>query len=137
MLGQVEARTADDAAYWLAGASPAWRDAVRVVAIDMCAICASAVRRMLPGVVIAVDLFHVVHLAVKTLADVRRRAIRAKCGRRGKTGDPEYGIKTLLARNLGKSGQIRSPRSSTLSTPTRTGNRSPWPGSPRRSCGTR
>jgi transposase len=100
LLGQVEGRTADDAAYWLAGAAPAWRDAVRVVAIDMCAIFASAVRRMLPGARIAVDLFHVVQLAVKTLGDVRRRAIREKYGRRGKAGDPEYGIKSLLNRNL-------------------------------------
>jgi hypothetical protein len=46
MLGQVEGRTADDAAYWLAGATPAWRDAMQVVAIDMCTIFASAVRRM-------------------------------------------------------------------------------------------
>ena len=29
LLGQVEGRTADDAAYWLAGAPPAWRDAAR------------------------------------------------------------------------------------------------------------
>ena len=49
LLGQVEGRTADDAAYWLAGATPAWRDAVRVVAIDMCTIYQSAVQRMLPG----------------------------------------------------------------------------------------
>jgi transposase len=91
MLGQAEGRTADDAAYWLAGATPAWRDAVRVVAIDMCTIYASAVRRMLPHAVIAVDLFHVVQLAVKTVGDVRRRAVRGKYGRRGKSGDPEYG----------------------------------------------
>jgi hypothetical protein len=44
-LGQVEGRTADDAAYWLAQATPAWRDAVEVVAIDMCSIYASAVRQ--------------------------------------------------------------------------------------------
>ena len=100
LLGQVEGRTADDAAYWLAGATPAWRDAVEVVAIDMCAIFASAVRRMLPRARIAVDLFHVVQLAVKTAGDVRRRAIRELYGRRGKAGDPEYGIKTLLNRNL-------------------------------------
>jgi transposase len=100
LLGQVEGRTADDTAYWLAGATPAWRDAVQVVAIDMCAIFASAVRRMLPGARIAVDLFHVVQLAVKTTGDVRRRAIRELYGRRGKAGDPEYGIKSLLNRNL-------------------------------------
>ena len=100
LLGQVEGRTADDAAYWLAGASPAWRDAVRVVAIDMCSIYACAVRRMLPGARIAVDLFHVVHLAVKMTGDVRRRVVRGKYGRRGRSGDPEYGIKNLLVRNL-------------------------------------
>jgi transposase len=100
MLGQAEGRTADDAAYWLAGATPAWRDAVQVVAIDMCGIYLSAVRRMLPGAAVAVDLFHVMQLAVKTLGDVRRRAIRDKYGRRGRSGDPEYGIKHLMERNL-------------------------------------
>jgi transposase len=100
LLGQVEGRTADDTAYWLAGATPAWRDAVQVVAIDMCTIFASAVRRMLPRAQVAADLFHVVQLAVKTVGDVRRRAIRERYGRRGKAGDPEYGIKHLLERNL-------------------------------------
>ena len=55
---------------------------------------------MLPRALIAVDLFHVVQLAVKAVGDVRRRAIREKYGRRGKSGDPEYGIKSLLTRNL-------------------------------------
>jgi transposase len=100
LLGQVEGRTADDAAYWLAQATPACRDRVQTVAIDMCSIYASAVRRMLPGARIAVDLFHVVHLAVKMTGDVRRRAVRGKYGRRGRSGDPEYGIKNLLTRNL-------------------------------------
>ena len=100
LLGQVEGRTADDAAYWLAQAAPAWRDHVQVVAIDMCSIYASAVRRMLPGAQLVVDLFHVVHLAVKMTGDVRRRVVRGKYGRRGRAGDPEYGIKGLLVRNL-------------------------------------
>lgn len=100
LLGQVEGRTADDAAYWLAQCSPAWRDAVQVVAIDMCSIYASAVRRMLPHATLVVDLFHVVQLAVKMTGDVRRRVVRARYGRRGRSGDAEYGIKSLLARNL-------------------------------------
>jgi transposase len=100
LLGQVQGRTADDAAYRLAGATPAWRDAVQVVAIDMCTIYASAVRRMLPHATLTVDLFHVVQLAVKTVGDVRRRVVRARYGRRGRSGDPEYGIKGLLVRNL-------------------------------------
>ncbi|HUK71175.1 MAG TPA: ISL3 family transposase [Streptosporangiaceae bacterium] len=100
LLGQVEGRTADDAAYWLAQAPAAWRDAIRIVAIDMCAIYASAVRRALPRAQLIVDLFHVVQLAVKMTADVRRRAVREKYGRRGRSGDAEYGIKSLLVRNL-------------------------------------
>ena len=100
LLGQVEGRTADDAAYWLAQAAPAWRDAIRVAAIDMCSIYAAAVRRMLPGARLAVDLFHVVQLAVKAVGDVRRRIVRVRYGRRGRSGDPEYGIKNLLVRNL-------------------------------------
>jgi transposase len=100
LLGQVEGRTADDAAYWLAQAAPAWRDAIEVVAIDMCSIYASAVRRMLPGAQLVVDLFHVVQLAVKMTGDVRRRVVREKYGRRGRSGDGEYGVKSLLVRNL-------------------------------------
>lgn len=100
MLGQVEGRTADDAAYWLLSAPPAWRDRIEVVAIDMCTVFLSAVRRALPQAQVAVDLFHVVQLAVKAAGDVRRRATREKYGRRGKKGDPEYGLKGLLSRNL-------------------------------------
>jgi transposase len=100
MIGQVEGRTADDTAYWLALAPPAWRDRIEVVAIDMCSIFLSAVRRALPKAKVAVDLFRVVQLAVKAAADVRRRATREKYGRRGREGDPEYGLKGLLSRNL-------------------------------------
>jgi transposase len=32
--------------------------------------------------------------------DVRRRVVRGKYGRRGRSGDPEYGTKNLLVRNL-------------------------------------
>jgi transposase len=100
LLGQVQGRTADDAAYWLAQAPPAWRDAIQSVCIDMCSIYAAAVRRMLPHAVLTVDLFHIVQLAVKATGDVRRRVVRARYGRRGRAGDPEYGIKGLLVRNL-------------------------------------
>jgi transposase len=100
LLGQVEGRTADDAAYWLAQAPAAWRDRIEAVAIDMCSIYAAAIRRMLPQAQIIVDLFHVVQLAVKMTGDVRRRAVREKYGRRGRSGDAEHGVKGLLVRNL-------------------------------------
>jgi transposase len=56
----------------------------------MCSIYASAVRRMQPSA----------QLAVKMTGDVRRRVVREKYGRRGRSGDPEYRIKGLLVRNL-------------------------------------
>lgn len=134
LLGQVEGRTADDAAYWLLAAPPAWRDRIEVVAIDMCTVFASVVRRALPQARIAVDLFHVVQLAVKSAGDVRRRAIREKYGRRGKKDDPEYGLKGLLNRNLENLSRRSSARSSRPWTPTGTASRSSSPGSPRRNC---
>jgi len=132
LLGQVEGRTSDDAAYWLAGATPAWRDAVQTVATGTCAIYQSAVTRMLPRAKIAVDLFHVVQLAVKTAGDVRRRAIRELYGRRGKSGNPEYGIKHLLEKNLENlSGEQFEKVIETLDA-TGPGQHIAWPGSPRR-----
>jgi len=68
--------------------------------IDRCPVDASAVRRMLPQATLAVDVFHVVQLATTMLSDVRRRAIQEKHGRRGRSGDPEYGVRNLLLRNL-------------------------------------
>jgi hypothetical protein len=99
--GAGEGRTAEDAAYWLAQAAGSWRDAVEIVAIGTCSIYASAVRRMPPAARLVVDLFHVVQLAVKITGDVRRRAVREKYARRGRSGDAEYGVKGLLVRNLG------------------------------------
>ena len=73
---------------------------MQVVATGMCSIYASAVRRMLPRATLLIDLFHVVQLAVKMTGDVRRRVVRRKYGRRGRSGDAEYGVKGLLTRNL-------------------------------------
>jgi len=99
MLGQVEGRTADDVAYWLAGHSPAWRDRIRYVAIDMCTVFVAAIRRCLPHATIVVDHFHVVKLANDTVAEVRRRIATQLRGRRGRKTDPEYTVRNLLRRN--------------------------------------
>ena len=99
MLAQVEGRTADDVAYWLLGQPAAWRDRVRYVAIDMCTVFVSAVRRALPHAVLVVDHFHLVKLANDTLAEVRRKVTTTTRGRRGRDGDPEWGIRNLLRRN--------------------------------------
>ena len=99
MLGQVEGRTADDVAYWLASHSPAWRDRIRYVAIDMCTVFVAAIRRYLPNATIVVDHFHVVKLANDTVAEVRRRIATQLRGRRGRNTDPEYTVRNLLRRN--------------------------------------
>ena len=99
MLGQVEGRTADDVAYWLASHSPAWRDRIRYVAIDMCTVFVAAIRRYLPHATIVVDHFHVVKLANDTVAEVRRRIATQLRGRRGRKTDPEYTVRNLLRRN--------------------------------------
>jgi transposase len=99
LLGQVEGRTADDVAYWLASARPAWRQRIRYVAIDMCTVFLAAVRRILPHAQIVVDHFHLAHLANATVAEVRRRVTATTRGRRGRAGDGEYDIRRLLGRN--------------------------------------
>ena len=72
---------------------------------------------MLPGAIIAVDLFHVVQLAVKTTGDVRRRAIRELYGRRGKAGDPNTGSSTWWRRTWRTCPAGNSGRSSKRSMP--------------------
>jgi transposase len=99
MLGQVEGRTGDDVAYWLAGQTPAWRDRIAYVAIDMCTVFVSAVRRILPHAQLVVDHFHVVKLAGDAVAEVRRRVTTTLRGRRGRDSDPEWKIRNLLRRN--------------------------------------
>ena len=99
MLGQVEGRTADDVAYWLAMHSSAWRDRIRYVAIDMCTVFVAAIRRCLPHATIVVDHFHVVKLANDTVSEVRRRIATQLRGRRGRKTDPEYTVRNLLRRN--------------------------------------
>jgi hypothetical protein len=99
MLGQVEGRTADDVAYWLASQSAAWRDRIRHVVIDMCTVFVAAVRRCLPHATLIVDHFHVVQLANNVVTEVRRRVITLLRGRRGRDSDPEWKIRNLLGRN--------------------------------------
>ena len=99
MLGQVEGRTGDDVAYWLASQPAAWRDRIRYVTIDMCTIFVSAVRRVLPHARLVVDHFHMVKLAGDMVAEVRRRVTTTLRGRRGRDSDPEWKIRNLLGRN--------------------------------------
>ncbi len=135
LLGQVEGRTADDAAYWLAQAIPAWRDAVRVVAIDMCTIYASAVRRMLPRAQLVPDLFHVVHLAVK-MGTCAAGWCAASTAAAAGPAIPSTASRACWCATWSTCHRNSSPRSRTPWAAIRPGRRSPRPGSARRNSAT-
>jgi transposase len=85
------------------------RDGVEIAAIDMCSIYASAVRRMLPGARLAVDLFHVVQLAVKMTGDVRRRSGRSTAAAAG-PATPSRGSRACWCATWSTCGRSSSPR---------------------------
>src|SRR5581483_4116321 len=100
LLGQVEGRTAGSVATWLTAQSETWKAQVRYVAIDLCATFRAAVRTALPRARIVVDCFHIVQLAQRHLADLRRRLTWKHHGRRARKGDPVWTVRKLLRRNM-------------------------------------
>ncbi|MGH3312266.1 MAG: ISL3 family transposase [Streptomyces sp.] len=99
LFGQVEGRNAASVADWLTFQPEQWKAQVKYVAIDLCATFRAAVRRALPEAVVVVDAFHVVQLAQRHLADLRRRLTWKQHGRRARKGDPVYTVRKLLRRN--------------------------------------
>jgi transposase len=99
LFGQVEGRTAEAVEGWLNSQAAAWREAIKYVAIDLCPTFRAAIRRALPHAVIVADAFHLVQLANRKLAQLRRRLTWAQRDRRGRKGDPEWEIRGLLIRN--------------------------------------
>lgn len=102
LLGQVEGRNAEVVIGWLGQREQRWRDGVRFVAIDMCTIFKSAVRRALPDATLVVDHFHLVQLANQTLTEVRRRVTVQVRGRRGRKGNREWELRNRLTRSAAR-----------------------------------
>jgi transposase len=102
LLGQVEGRNAQVVIDWLTARDQAWRDAIRYVAIDMCTIFKSAIRRALPDATLVVDHFHLVQLANQTLTEVRRRVTVQHRGRRGRKGNREWELRNRLTRSAAR-----------------------------------
>lgn len=102
LLGQVEGRTAQAVIDWLADRDQAWRDAVQYVAIDMCTIFKSAIRRVLPQATLVVDHFHLVQLANQTLTEVRHRVTVTHRGWRGRKGNREWELRNRLTRSAAR-----------------------------------
>jgi transposase len=98
-LGQVEGHNAQVVIDWLAERDQPWRDAIRFVAIDMCTIFKSAIRRALPQANLVADHFHLMQLANQTLTEVRRRVTVQVRGRRGRKGNREWELRNRLTRS--------------------------------------
>ncbi|MGB6455888.1 MAG: ISL3 family transposase [Streptosporangiaceae bacterium] len=98
LLGQVAGRTGTAVTGWLDGRGAGWKNQVRFVAMDPCAVYRSAVTRALPDAVIVVDHFHLVRLANQAVTRVRQRVTRQVLGRRGTTRDPAWANRRRLLR---------------------------------------
>jgi transposase len=97
-VGQVSGRRRGSVIDWLARRSDAFRDAVKVVALDPSALYASAVRQALPQAAIAVDPFHLVALANTAVTRVRQRVTGDRLDRRGHATDGVWANRRLLLR---------------------------------------
>ena len=98
LLGQVAGRTGKAVTGWLDARGQDWKNQVRFVAIDPCAVYRSAVQRALPHAVIVVDHFHLVRLANQAVTRVRQRVTREHLGRRGMAKDPAWANRRRLLR---------------------------------------
>jgi transposase len=102
LLGQIEGRTKAAVTAWLNDRGQAWKETVKIVAIDMCSVFKSAIADALPHVLIVADQFHIVQLANKTLTEVRRHTTLRVRGRRGRKGDREWELRKRLTRSAAR-----------------------------------
>jgi transposase len=106
VLGVVDGRDSAAVASWLQARSPAWREAVEVVAIDPSAAFRRALREQLPRAAVSVDAFHLVQLGNDMVTKVRQRVSQDLKARRGRLLDPAWANRRLLLR----AGDRLSPR---------------------------
>lgn len=102
LLGQVEGRTKASVIGWLDERGPAWKQQVKVVAIDMCSVFKSAIGHALPDATIVADHFHLVQLANAAVTEIRRRVTLQVRGRRGRKGNREWELRNRLTRSAAR-----------------------------------
>lgn len=98
VLGVVDGRDSAAIGAWLTARTAAWRNQVKVVAIDPSAPFRKALRDQLPHAQVSVDPFHLVKLANDCVTAVRQRLARESKGRRGRLADPAWANRRLLLR---------------------------------------
>jgi transposase len=98
LLDVVQGRSGTVLAEWISAQSQAWRDAIRVAALDPFRGYATALRTSLPHATRVLDAFHVTRLGFAAVDDVRRRVQQESTGHRGRRHDPLYRIRRVLRR---------------------------------------
>lgn len=96
MIDLVEGNGAADLREWLGERDPAWRKAIKSVALDLAESYRSGLSPHLDHARRVADPFHVVRVANRCLDTVRRRVHNETTGHRGRRDDPLYRIRKLL-----------------------------------------
>ncbi len=98
LLEVVQGRSGGVYGDWLAARPEAWREQIRVAALDPFRGYLNALREHLPDAAHVLDAFHVTALGMKVVDEVRRRVQQETLGRRGHKDDPLYQIRRVLRR---------------------------------------
>lgn len=96
LLDMIPGRSKQVLKTWMAARDQAFRDRVKVVAMDGFTGYKSATAEELPAARIVMDPFHVVRLAGEKLDRCRTRIQQDTCGHRGRKNDPLYKIRRIL-----------------------------------------
>ena len=96
LLDMVPGRSAAAMTGWLDARSQAFRDQVKIVAMDGFGGYKNAATEALPDAVTVMDPFHVVALVGQKLDLCRQRVQQDTMGHRGRSGDPLYRVRRTL-----------------------------------------
>ena len=96
LLDLVPGRSGKAYASWLAERGEAFRQNVKVAALDPFAGYKTAIDDKLEDATAVLDAFHVVKLGTAAVGEVRRRVQQDTLGHRGMKNDPLYKIRTIL-----------------------------------------
>jgi transposase len=96
LLDMIEGRSKQVFKSWLEAQTVAFRTGIEVVAMDGFTGFKTATSQALPDATAVMDPFHVVALAGDALDRCRQRVQQDTCGHRGRSGDPLYGIRSVL-----------------------------------------
>ena len=100
LLDMVPGRSKQVFKTWLASQPDTWRERIEIVAMDGFTGFKSAVAEELPGARAVMDPFHVVHLAGNALDECRRRTGQELHHRHGRSTDPLYKARRMLAHQI-------------------------------------